>query len=351
MEDEYDPAVTAKDIQLPQTNQGTERDVPIGSIQANGRVRLTRVEHVGQLVASIKEVGLINRLTVTDNNDGTFWLVSGLHRLEALRLMEWPTVPVRIMQLDELDRILAECDENLVRFISDSQTAKFTRERKKAYEAKHPETRWGGARPASEQDRNEQVAKSATCSPEPPAPAPSFVAATAAVTGKSERQVRLEAERGEKVREDVLEALTGTEADKGANLDKLKAVPQDQQPAVARAMIEAAKAKAEARKAKEPTGDGQKVVRAARAQGGTVDVAKLAQAEGVDRNVAGRALSALVQAGEFDNTGKGIYEPVPWFEKLMALADDAPSAEEYKKGIVALSQGVFHGVSFTVEFE
>ena len=329
----------------------TELDIPIESIQTNGRVRLTRVENVGQLIASITEVGLINRLTVTDNGDGTFWLVSGLHRLEALRLMGWTAIPVHVMSLGELDRIIAECDENLVRFISESQTAKFTRERKKAYEAKHPETRWGVAGGlASGEART--GAKSASV-PEAPAepPALAFHIATAAVTGKSPRQVQLEAERGEKVRDDVLDALTGTEADKGGNLDKLKVLPRDQQPAVAQAMIEAARAKAEGRKVKEPTGDVQKAVRAAKAHGGTVDVGKLAQAEGVDRNVAGRALAALVQTGEFDVMKPGVYEPVPWFEKLMALADDAPSAEEYRKGIEALGQGVFHGVSFTVEFD
>lgn len=52
---------------------------------------------------------------------------------------------------------------------------------------------------------------------------------TAAQTGRSERSVELDAERGEKIADDVKDAIAGTPLDKGNVLDELKQLPPEQQ--------------------------------------------------------------------------------------------------------------------------
>ncbi len=51
--------------------------------------------------------------------------------------------------------------------------------------------------------------------------APRFTADTALKTGRSERIVQLEAERGEKVSEELLTEIAGTDLDKGVVLDRI----------------------------------------------------------------------------------------------------------------------------------
>jgi len=78
---------------------------------------------------------------------------------------------------DEVLQKLWECDENLCRSeLTDAQRARFTAERKKCYEIKHPETRHG----ANRHTRSRQVGDSNN----------RFTVETAARTGKSERSVQ-----------------------------------------------------------------------------------------------------------------------------------------------------------------
>lgn len=74
--------------------------------------------------------------------------------------------------------------------------------RKAIYEELHPETRHGGDR------KSDQVADLATRS---------FAEETASVTGKDERSVRRDAERGEKVIQEVLDIISGTKLDTGTS--------------------------------------------------------------------------------------------------------------------------------------
>ena len=87
-------------------------------------------------------------------------------------------------------RIIAECDENLCApSLTAAERAEFTRRRKEAYEALHPETRADA--PKGNQYASRQVGDKQ--------PAPRFTADTAAATGLSERAIQRDAERGEKV--------------------------------------------------------------------------------------------------------------------------------------------------------
>lgn len=193
-------------------------NIPIAQITTFDRVRQASRPQVEALVASIREVGLLNPITVTPTDDG-FALVAGMHRLEACRALGMTAVPAITLDLDANQRIIAECDENLCApSLTAAERAEFTRRRKAAYVALHPETTHGGDR------KSDQVAKLATRSE-----APRFTADTAAATGQSERAVQRDAERGEKVSDEALALIKGTRLDTGRYLDSIKNLsPEDQ---------------------------------------------------------------------------------------------------------------------------
>lgn len=194
-------------------------NIPIDQITTFDRVRQASRPQVDALVASIREVGLLNPITVAPT-DGGFALVAGMHRLEACRVLGMTAVPAITLDLDANQRIIAECDENLCApTLTASERAEFTRRRKAAYEALHPDTVHGAVGNGREKSR--QLCDST--------PAPRFTADTAARTGQSERAVQLAAERGEKVSDDALGMIKGTRLDTGKYLDSIKNLaPEDQ---------------------------------------------------------------------------------------------------------------------------
>lgn len=184
--------------------------IQIDRITTFDRVRQADRKQVEALADSIREVGLLNPVTVAPDGDG-FALIAGMHRLEAARLLGWTEIPATVLALDEHRRIIAECDENLCApSLTATERAEFTRRRKAAYEALHPETVHG----ANQHSRSRQVGDSSE--------APRFTADTAAATGQSERAVQRDAERGEKVSDEALAMIKGTRLDTGRYLDSIK---------------------------------------------------------------------------------------------------------------------------------
>ncbi len=202
--------------------------IPIDMIEAGSRLRGTAPEQVAAIAASIAEVGLLHpiavyaRPVIRAGIEVQGWgIVAGLHRLEACRGLGWTEIPAHVVTLGELERQLAECDENLCGpKLSKAERALFTTRRKQAYEALHPETRQGGAPGCAGGGKVSKDAKLA-----------SFAEDTAAKTGQSERAVQRDAARGARIDEDVLTQVRGTAQDTGRTLDALAAVPKDQQAA------------------------------------------------------------------------------------------------------------------------
>lgn len=197
--------------------------VPTELITTGTRLRDVSEAQVETLVNSIADIGLLNPLTVYRRKvisnglsvDG-YGLVAGAHRLEAINRLGLAEVDVQIVDLGDLERQIAECDENLCgSVLTPSERALFTRRRKEAYEALHPAAKHGGDR------KSDQVANSATCS---------YADDQAAKTGQSARTVRQDAERGEKVSNAALALVKGTRLDTGVYLDRLKSLPQEEQP-------------------------------------------------------------------------------------------------------------------------
>ena len=120
----------------------------ISEIKINPGRRDTQQRNVEELARSIAAVGLMNPITVTQDNT----LIAGLHRLEAAKLLGWTEIECTVSDADGLQAELAEIDENFVRAgLSHRELGDLLLRRKELYEAIHPETRQG--------QRNGQTAK------------------------------------------------------------------------------------------------------------------------------------------------------------------------------------------------
>ncbi|WP_435656901.1 MT-A70 family methyltransferase [Brucella pituitosa] len=193
--------------------------IKIADIDVRDRLREVDASKVEALKQSFAELGMRTPITVRVGEDGLpFVLSAGAHRLEAARQMGWLEVPGFIRDESKLDSELWEIDENLARSeLTAADRAVFTFRRKELYLLKYPETQHGGDRKSSRQlgdliERQERR---------------SFVAATAELTGKTERSIQRDAERGEKICEAALRLLRGTRLDNGVTLDRLKKLPND----------------------------------------------------------------------------------------------------------------------------
>jgi ParB-like chromosome segregation protein Spo0J len=206
--------------------------IPLNRVTIGDRLRGLNEDQVAVLVDSIAQVGLLNPITVCEQPviENTiavpgYRLVAGAHRVEACKRLAWAEIPAHIVELPDLQRQLAECDENLAGpTLTKAERALFTRRRKEIYEALHPETRQhvAGAH-AANAAKGSASAKLA----------PAFTADTAAKTGQSERAVQRDVTRGERIAEDVLKVVQGTDFDLGSNLDALAKLPVEQQRKVA----------------------------------------------------------------------------------------------------------------------
>ena len=125
----------------------------ISEIKINPGRRDTQQRNVEELARSITAVGLMNPITVAQDNT----LIAGLHRLEAVKLLGWTEIECTVSDADGLQAELAEIDENFVRAgLSHRELGDLLLRRKELYEAIHPETRQG--------QRNGQTAKNANSS-------------------------------------------------------------------------------------------------------------------------------------------------------------------------------------------
>lgn len=204
--------------------------IALDLIERGDRLRAACPEQVAALAASMTEVGLIQPITVYARDViragiavPGYGLVAGLHRLEAAQSLEWSHIPAHVVTLGDLHRQLAECDENLCGTkLTPSERALFTRRRKEIYEALHPETRHGATGRGGKKD------------PE----IGSFVDDTAERSGRSRSAVAQDAFRGERISDDALTIVRGTEADRGVVLDALARLPHEDQITEARRLAE-----------------------------------------------------------------------------------------------------------------
>jgi SAM-dependent methyltransferase len=115
--------------------------IRVDSIRVGTRMR--PVGDIESLVASIRDVGLMQPITVMLDRT----LISGLHRLEAFKVIGRKHIPAVILDVSEQEAQLREIDENLVRNnLSVLERADHLYRRKQLYEELYPGTRQGGNR-------------------------------------------------------------------------------------------------------------------------------------------------------------------------------------------------------------
>ena len=96
--------------------------------------------NIEQLANSIKELGLLNPITITSD----FALVAGYHRYLACKSLGWKEIPTVTIHVDGLRVELAEIDENLIRNeLSAIDRGESLVRRKEIYEALYPQTKNG----------------------------------------------------------------------------------------------------------------------------------------------------------------------------------------------------------------
>ena len=151
--------------------------VSIDAIQVSADRRTASPEQVKALSESISDIGLLNPITITEDNT----LIAGLHRLEAARYLGWTEIECNVCTLEGLRAELAEIDENIVRRdLGTIEKGNQLLRRKEIYESLHPERKHGG-------DRKSEKIKCAKCVLDPE---PSFVQDTSEKMGISAATVR-----------------------------------------------------------------------------------------------------------------------------------------------------------------
>ena len=188
----------------------------ISEIKINPGRRDTQQRNVEELARSIAAVGLMNPITVTQDNT----LIAGLHRLEAAKLLGWTEIECTVSDADGLQAELAEIDENFVRAgLSHRELGDLLLRRKELYEAIHPETRQG--------QRNGQTAKNDNLTLLPAKPFSEDTADKLGVSKRTvERLVQTAANLAPEAKKTIRDA--GDKITKGAAL-KISRLPPDQQ--------------------------------------------------------------------------------------------------------------------------
>ncbi len=112
--------------------------ISIDEIRLRDGRRKLDTDHIKELADSIQELGLLNPITI----DREYFLIAGLHRLEAAKQLGWTKVECTVSSLEGLQAELAEIDENFVRNdLSAVEYGEMLLRRKEIYEMLHPETK------------------------------------------------------------------------------------------------------------------------------------------------------------------------------------------------------------------
>lgn len=162
--------------------------IPISEVITGKRMR--QIGDVSELADSIQEIGLLNPITITKDRR----LIAGERRLEACRKLGWTHIQVTEVDLKELDKELAEIDENLIRSqLTELEESLQLARRKEIYEIKHPQTKQGAT--GRKGSGNGVKVKSSENGIMP------FSEDTAAKTGKSRTVVERKAKIGKKLKQ------------------------------------------------------------------------------------------------------------------------------------------------------
>lgn len=193
--------------------------VELKRLTSSAQPRPLITDAVDRLASSIREVGLIQPITVQPCSmmigglsDHGFQIVAGHHRVAACRALGWEEIDALVVEPEEhLQAELMEIDENLCRAeLTATQRTAHIKRRKQIWEALHPNS--GKTFPTITEERG-------------PGRPKEFAAETAAVSGESKRSINQHVARADAIGDD-LDRIVGTSLDKGVELDALAKLPE-----------------------------------------------------------------------------------------------------------------------------
>lgn len=195
--------------------------ISLARLTASNQPRPLLTAQVDMLAASIKDVGLIQPITVTQCvavagvAEQGFQIVAGHHRVAACRALGWMEIDALVIEdASHLQSELIEIDENLCRAeLTAAQRSGYTKRRKQIWEALHPEIQVAQAAPP--------VIGYAS----PPPQTQGFAAATAAATGQSKATTNRAIARADAIGDVALTKVANTSLDSGVELDALAKLP------------------------------------------------------------------------------------------------------------------------------
>lgn len=120
-------------------------NLKVDDIKIENRLWEINEERIQPLAESIEKVGLMNPITVL-NNEGQYILIAGEHRINAYKYLGRDTIPCHVYQreFEDIEKDKAKCvimevDENLMRKIRDVyEEGYLLYQRKEAYEKLYP---------------------------------------------------------------------------------------------------------------------------------------------------------------------------------------------------------------------
>ena len=194
--------------------------IKISDIKINPGRRNAEPKAIKELSKSIVAVGLMNPITVTQDNT----LIAGLHRLEAAKLLGWTEIECNRIGMNSLQAELAEIDENIVRTsLSRQELGEQFLRRKEIYEMLHPETKAGAAQAAG---MNRAIGNNV--GDKLASKTKSFVEDTSEKTGMSKRTVSRLLQIANNMTQDAKRIVQASDIPQDTAL-KISRLPSDQQ--------------------------------------------------------------------------------------------------------------------------
>ncbi len=179
--------------------------IPIDKITVEGNRRPIDDLKVVELAGSIRQIGLINPITVRvdKGNVYNYFLVAGLHRLEAYKLLEISEIEAKLINKSDLETELIEIDENFVRNeLHYTERAELLQRKKEIYEELNPHTKKGAVNQYTKDIKAPKIdcdGSKESLSVIITDSKPSFVEDTAAKTGMSKSTIEKELQIANKV--------------------------------------------------------------------------------------------------------------------------------------------------------
>ena len=206
--------------------------ITLCNLVASAQPRPLLTSEVDKLAASIKEVGLIQPITVRESvvirgtAEQGWQIVAGHHRVAACRALGWTEIDAIVIDdASHLQSELMEIDENLCRAeLTASQRTGYTKRRKQIWEALHPVEK---VQTVADLDcyENNSGASCATIQDKGRGRPEGFAAATAEATGQSKATTNRAIARADALGDEALNKVANTSLDSGVELDALAKMP------------------------------------------------------------------------------------------------------------------------------